>query len=87
MMEHEHRHHHEYHEHHERHRHDSKQEQHGKHGQQKKHRHHRDSASIFKEKSLKWLERQKVVERYLKIALFIVAIIMAMAVIVVYKFL
>lgn len=84
MMEHEHRHHHEYHEHHERHRHDSKQEQHG---QQKKHRHHRDSASIFKEKSLNWLEQQKVVERYLKIALFIVAIIMAMAVIVVYKFL
>ena len=67
---------------HEHHRHDGT---HGQRGKQQKHRHHRDSASIFKEKSLNWLERQKLVERYLKIAMIIIAIIMAIAVIVVYK--
>ncbi len=50
------------------------------------HRHHRDSASIYRNKTLREIELRKLAERIIKIALYVIAIIMAIAVIVVYKF-
>ena len=50
------------------------------------HHHKKDSASIFKEKSLRAIEVNKLIEKWLKIAVTIVAIIMVLAVIVVYVF-
>ena len=40
------------------------------------HRHHKDSASIFKEKSLRAIELRRLFEKYLKIAVVALAIIM-----------
>jgi hypothetical protein len=48
------------------------------------HSHKSDSAHSFKKKSLAAIKRRKVIERVLKIALCIVAIIMAIAVVLVY---
>lgn len=49
------------------------------------HHHHKpDEATLFKRKSLAWIQRRKVIERVLKKTLFIVAIIMIIAVIAVY---
>lgn len=50
-----------------------------------KHREHRrDSASIFKEKSLNRLAFQKTLEKFIKAFLIVVAVLMAIAVFVVY---
>ena len=57
-----------------------------KHHHHHHHRHHRDSASIYKHKTLREIELRKLAERIIKIALYVIAIIMAIAVIVVYKF-
>ena len=48
------------------------------------HHHKQDGASIFKQKSLKAIQRRKLIEKVLKIAMAIVAIIMAIAVVLVY---
>ena len=52
------------------------------------HHHHHgykpDDASVFKQKSLSAIQRRKLIEKVLKIATVIVAIIMAIAVILVY---
>ena len=48
------------------------------------HRHHKDSASIFKEKSLRAIELRRLFEKYLKIVVVIVAIIMVALVIFAY---
>ncbi len=48
------------------------------------HRHHRDSASIFKEKSLRAIELRRLFEKYLKIAVVILAIVMVALVIFAY---
>ena len=48
------------------------------------HHHRKDSASIFKERTLKWIAFRKIFERVLKIALIVIAILMAIAVVVVY---
>ena len=40
------------------------------------HHHHRDSASIFKEKSLRAIELRRLFEKYLKIVVVALAIIM-----------
>lgn len=40
------------------------------------HHHHKDSASIFKEKSLRAIEFRRLFEKYLKIAIVILAIVM-----------
>ncbi len=57
---------------------------------QEHHHHHRthrrDSASIFKEKSLRAIKTRKMVEKYIKVALLVVAVLMALAVVFVYKF-
>lgn len=57
--------------------------------QQHHHHHHHkpDSATLFKRKSLAWIKRRKVIERVLKKALFVIAVIMVIAVIVVYTLL
>ncbi len=56
-----------------------------------KHQHRRhhshDAATVFKEKSLAAIERRKMFEKYLKIFLYVLAVIMAVAVVIVYKFL
>ena len=49
------------------------------------HHHHKpDDASVFKQKSLSAIQRRKLIEKVLKIATVIVAIIMAIAVVLVY---
>jgi len=49
------------------------------------HHHHKpDDASIFKQKSLSAIQRRKLIEKILKIATVIVAILMAIAVVLVY---
>ena len=48
------------------------------------HRRHKDSASIFKEKSLRAIELRRLFEKYLKIAVVILAIVMAALVIFAY---
>lgn len=45
------------------------------------HKHHRDSASEFKRKSLDSIEFRKKFEKWLKIALVVIAIIMAVGVV------
>ena len=50
----------------------------------KKHHHHRDSASIFKEKSLRAIELRRLFEKYLKIVVVILAIVMVALVIFAY---
>ena len=54
------------------------------------HHHHsdkKDFASFFKGNSLRRIERNKMIEKYIKRFLIVVAIIMALAVIAVYKIL
>lgn len=52
------------------------------------HRHHhhqnRDEASIFKHKSIKAIEHRKLLEKWLKITLIVMAIIMGIAVVAAY---
>lgn len=48
------------------------------------HHHHRDGASRFKERSLNAIVFRRKLERYLKIALTVVAALMVLAVIYVY---
>ncbi len=54
------------------------------------HHHHRkykkDSSTIFKEKTFKQIELRKKLEKAIKIILIIIAILMGLAVIFVYKF-
>jgi cell division protein FtsL len=52
--------------------------------QSKHHHHHRDGASSFKQRSLASIQRKKIIEKVLKMALTIIAILMAIAVIFVY---
>ena len=51
------------------------------------HQHKKDGASLFKQRSLKGIQRRKLIEKALKIGLIIVAIIMAIAVVLVYTIL
>ena len=51
------------------------------------HSHKPDEATLFKRKSLAWIQRRKVIERVLKKILVVVAIIMVIAVLAVYTFL
>ena len=48
------------------------------------HRRHKDSASIFKEKSLRAIELRRLFEKYLKIVVVILAIVMVALVIFAY---
>lgn len=49
------------------------------------HSHHkRDEASRFKDRSLRMLEFRKKLEKYIKLALLLLAIIMGVAVVIVY---
>lgn len=48
------------------------------------HHHKKDGASSFKQRSLATIERKRIIERVLKIALVIIALIMALAVVFVY---
>ena len=50
------------------------------------HHHHKDDATRFKERSLNAIALRRKLENWGKIALLIVAIIMMVAVIVVYRF-
>ena len=50
------------------------------------HHHHKDSGTRFKERSLRAIELRRKAEKWLKNTLIIVAIIMILAVIYVYKF-
>lgn len=50
------------------------------------HRHHKDDATRFKERSLNAIVLRRKMEKWGKIALLIVAIIMMIAVVVVYRF-
>ena len=56
------------------------QEQHHHHH----HHHKKDGASLFKERSLANIRRKKLIEKVLKIALIIIAILMALATLLVY---
>ena len=51
------------------------------------HQHKKDGASLFKQRSLNGIQRRKLIEKVLKICLIIVAIIMAIAVVLVYTIL
>ena len=51
-----------------------------------RHKHSKDGASLFKQKSLAAIKRRKLIEKYLYRALVITAIIMGIAVFVVYYF-
>ena len=48
------------------------------------HHHKKDGASLFKQRSLANIQRKKVIEKVLKIALIIIAFLMFLAVIFVY---
>jgi len=48
------------------------------------HHHKKDGASRFKQKSLAAIERRKLIEKVLKIAVVVLAILMAIAVVLVY---
>lgn len=50
----------------------------------KKHHHKRDSASIFKEKSLKSIARNKLIEKWLKRIMLAVTIVMGCLVVAAY---
>ncbi len=53
--------------------------------QQHTHHHHKkDGATLFKQKSLAAIERRKLVEKILKMTLVAVAVLMAIAVVLVY---
>ena len=49
------------------------------------HHHHMDGASMFKHKQLQAIKRRKIIAKWAFRALIVVAIIMAIAVIVVYR--
>ena len=51
------------------------------------HRHRKDSATIFKERSLQAIANRKVIEKAIKTVLVVLAVLMGIAVVVVYKFL
>ena len=44
-----------------------------------------DGASKFKKNGLAWIARKKKIEKFLKVLLIVVAIVMAIAVVVVYN--
>lgn len=48
------------------------------------HHHKKDGATIFKQKSLAAIERRKLIEKVLKIAVLVLAILMAIAVMLAY---
>ena len=48
------------------------------------HHHKKDGASLFKQKSLEAIHRKKILEKILKVVMIAVAVIMAIAVVVVY---
>ena len=50
------------------------------------HSHKPDGASLFKRRSLAAIHRRKVIEKWLKRILVVIAILMGIAVVVVYKF-
>ena len=50
------------------------------------HHHHKDSSSIFKEKSLRAIELRRLFEKYLKIVVVLLAIVMVALVIFAYTF-
>lgn len=57
--------------------------------QQQHHHHHhhhnkRDGASLFKERSLNAIRRNRLIEKWLKVAVFVVACIMAVLVVLAY---
>lgn len=55
--------------------------------QQHHHHHHRkDSATVFKERSLRAIRVRRMIEKWLKIALVVVAVIMVLLVIAAYLF-
>lgn len=56
-----------------------------KHHSSKHHHHHMDGASKFKRKSLLAIERRKKLSKWLFWALVVIAILMAIAVVYVYK--
>jgi hypothetical protein len=60
----------------------SEQEHHHHH-----HSHKKDSATVFKERSLQAIANRKVIEKTIKTVLVIIAVLMAIAVVVAYKFL
>lgn len=49
-----------------------------------KHHHHKDSASLFKEKSLAAIQRRKTIGRVLKMSIIVIAVIMAILVMLAY---
>ncbi|MBR1548981.1 MAG: hypothetical protein IJ637_09700 [Prevotella sp.] len=50
------------------------------------HKHRKDSATLFKERSLRSIAVKRQIEKWLKIVLMVVAAIMVLAVVFVYKF-
>lgn len=48
------------------------------------HHHNQDSASIFKYKSFKAIEQRKMIEKWLKITLIVMSIVMGIAVVAAY---
>jgi hypothetical protein len=50
------------------------------------HHHKRDGASLFKEKSLNAIKRNRIIEKWLKIALCCVAVLMGLLVVLAYLF-
>ena len=48
------------------------------------HHHKKDGSSSFKQKSLAAIQRRKLIEKVLKISLVVLAIIMGLAVVIVY---
>ena len=62
----------------------SEQEQHHHHHH---HRHRKDSATIFKERSLRAIDLRKIIEKTIKTALIVIAVLMAIAVFVCYRYL
>ena len=56
------------------------------HHQHQHHHHKRDGASLFKEKSLNAIKRNRLIEKWLKIILCGVAVFMGLLVIVAYLF-
>lgn len=50
------------------------------------HHHRKDSATVFKERSLRAIRVRRMIEKWLKIALVVVAVIMVLLVIAAYLF-
>ena len=49
------------------------------------HKHHRDASSLFKERTLKGIERRKLLEKFLMYGLMALAVIMAVLVFLAYS--